>query len=83
MTHVMRAADRRRAASIISSSSSMFSAGGLVGWTMNTSDPRMFSSMRTKISPSAKARRGDAVRSTPMQCAISRRARGCRAGEEL
>ena len=31
----------------------MFSAGGFVGWTMNTSLPRTFSSMRTKISPSA------------------------------
>ena len=31
----------------------MFSAGALVGCTMKTSLPRTFSSMRTKISPSA------------------------------
>ncbi len=33
----------------------MFSAGGGVGWMMKTSRPRAFSSIRTKISPSAKS----------------------------
>ena len=32
----------------------MFSPGGLVGCTTKTSAPRMFSSMRTNTSPSAK-----------------------------
>src|SRR5262249_43258279 len=32
------------------------SAGGLVGWIMNTSRPRTFSSILTKISPSANRR---------------------------
>ena len=49
----MRAAEARRAASISSSNSSMFSAGGFVDCTTKMSAPRMFSSIRTKISPSA------------------------------
>ena len=32
----------------------MLSDGVLVGWTINTSAPRTFSSRRTKTSPSAK-----------------------------
>ncbi len=51
---MIRSADARLAASISKSSSMMLSAGGTVGWTMNTSRPRTFSSIRTKISPSAK-----------------------------
>jgi hypothetical protein len=34
----------------------MFSAGGFVGWMMKTSRPRTFSSILTKISPSANRR---------------------------
>ena len=41
-------------ASSSSSSSSMFSAGGMVGWTMKTSVPRMFSWILIWISPSEK-----------------------------
>jgi hypothetical protein len=52
-TAVIRAALARLAASMRRSSSRMFSAGGPVGWTMNTSCPRTFSSILTKISPSA------------------------------
>src|SRR5439155_725146 len=55
-TAVVRAALARRAASIRNSSSIQFSAGGLVGWMMKTSRPRTFSSILTKISPSAKRR---------------------------
>src|SRR5687768_3179371 len=39
-----------------SSSSIMFSAGAFVGWTMKTSRPRAFLSIRTNSSPSAKLR---------------------------
>ena len=42
-----------------------FSAGGFVGCTMKTSAPRTFSSMRTKISPSAKRVSVTFARSTP------------------
>src|SRR5690349_2498972 len=67
----MRAALARRAASISSSSSIRFSAGGLVGWMMKTSRPRTFSSILTKISPSAKRRIVTAHNGWPKCCAIS------------
>jgi hypothetical protein len=47
------------------------SAGGFVGWTMNRSIPRMFSSTRTKISPSAKRVQVSLHSSTPRQRATS------------
>ncbi len=47
------------------------SAGGLVGCTINTSAPRTFSSMRTKISPSANREIVMRVRSTPKHREIS------------
>ena len=53
-TAVTRAADALLAASMSSRSSMMLSAGATVGWTMKTSRPRAFRSMRTKISLSAK-----------------------------
>jgi hypothetical protein len=68
---VTRAAEARRAASMSSSSSTTFSAGGLVGCTMNTSAPRTFSSMRTKISPSANRVTFARVSSIPSERAIS------------
>src|SRR5512145_2803067 len=71
MTQVTRAADARFAASIRSNSSMMFSAGGLVGWTINTSAPRTFSSIRTKISPSANRVSVILHSSTPRCLAIS------------
>jgi len=49
----------------------MLSAGAFVGWTMKRSDPRMFSSIRTKISPSAKRDVVTLHRSRPSQLAIS------------
>ena len=49
----------------------MLSAGGLVDCTMNTSLPRTFSSMRTKISPSAKRDTVTLQRSTPSWREIS------------
>src|SRR2546428_257711 len=67
----MRAALARRAASIRNSSSRWFSAGGLVGWIMNTSRPRTFSSILTKISPSAKRRIVTAHSGCPKCSAIS------------
>src|SRR5205809_296888 len=70
-TAVVRAALARRAASIRNSSSIQFSAGGLVGWMMNTSRPRTFSSILTKISPSAKWRIVTAHSGCPRCCAIS------------
>src|SRR5262245_656624 len=71
MTQVTRAADARLAASIRSRSSMMFSAGGLVGWTIKTSAPRTFSSIRTKISPSANRVSVILHNSTPRCLAIS------------
>src|SRR5436309_1575300 len=67
----MRAALARRAASIRNSSSRWFSAGGLVGWMMNTSRPRTFSSILTKISPSANRRIVTAHSGCPKCWAIS------------
>src|SRR5687768_18317437 len=71
MTQVTRAADARLAASIRSSSSMMFSAGGFVGWTIKASAPRTFSSIRTKISPSANRVSVILHSSTPRCLAIS------------
>ena len=52
----MRAALARRMASTMTSSSiRLWFTGGQVGWTMNTSRPRMFSLMRTLVSPSGNA----------------------------
>src|SRR5439155_1482278 len=65
------AALARRAASIRNNSSRWFSAGGLVGWMMNTSRPRTFSSILTKISPSAKRRIVTAHSGCPKCSAIS------------
>src|SRR5580700_6822533 len=48
----MRFADARRQASVIINNSIKFSAGGLVGCTMNTSRPRTFSINSTLTSPS-------------------------------
>src|SRR5881628_1922440 len=70
-TAVIRAALARRAASIRNNSSRWFSAGGLVGWMMNTSRPRTFSSILTKISPSAKRRIVTAHSGCPNCSAIS------------
>src|SRR5213595_337904 len=70
-TAVIRAALARRAASIRNSSSIKFSAGGFVGWMMKTSRPRTFSSILTKISPSAKRRIVTAQSGCPRFCAIS------------
>jgi hypothetical protein len=67
----MRAELARRAASIMSSSSMMFSAGAFVGCTMKTSFPRTFSSIRTKISPSANRVQVIRQRSMPSCRAIS------------
>ena len=52
ITAVVREADARRTASIMMKSSMMFSAGGNVGWKMNTSWPRMFVLILTEISAS-------------------------------
>jgi len=53
ITAVMREADDRRNASIITHSSTRFSSTGAhVGWTMNTSVPRMFSSIWNETSVS-------------------------------
>ena len=53
----MRRAEDRRAASIMISNSIRWSLAGYeVDWTMNTSSPRTFSWISTKISMSAKRR---------------------------
>ena len=49
-----RRAEARRTASIMISSSMTFVAGGNVGWKTKMSEPRMFSLILTKVSPSAK-----------------------------
>ena len=54
---MIRRADARRSASMqISSSIRLSLAGKLVDWTTNTSSPRTFSWISTKISMSAKRR---------------------------
>ncbi len=53
----MRRAEARRSASVMISNSIKWSLAGYdVDWTMNTSDPRTFSWISTKISMSAKRR---------------------------
>ena len=61
----MRRAEERRAASIMIKSSIRWSfAGNEVDWTTNTSSPRTFSWISTKISMSAKRRTEQRVRGT-------------------
>src|SRR6185295_16628554 len=55
MTAVIRSADERRnASSMMSNSIKCSSVGGHVGWTINTSPPRTFSSIWKLNSPSEK-----------------------------
>ena len=49
----------------------VLSAGGCIGWIMKTSRPRAFSSMRTKISPSANRFSVTSASFSPMAAAIS------------
>jgi hypothetical protein len=74
-TAVTRRADARRQASSMTRSDIMFSAGGIVGCTTNTSSPRMFSSILTWISPSSKLpdRRLPTRRPTARRCAAPAR----------
>jgi hypothetical protein len=74
---VIRAADDRRNASIMISISMMCSSTGAhVGWTMNTSVPRMFSSIWNETSVSGKRRRRHWPIGNPRWCAISRASSG-------
>src|SRR6188768_3615098 len=76
----MRRAEARRSASVMISNSIRWSlAGNDVDWMMNTSEPRTFSWIWTKISMSAKRRTTALVSGRRSQLAIS----CARAGLEL
>src|SRR6267378_5287185 len=80
MTAVIRRADARRSASVMISNSIRWSLAGYdVDWMMNTSEPRTFSWISTKISMSAKRRTMALVSGRWSQLAIS----CARAGLEL
>ena len=77
----MRAADERRNASIMTVSSTRWSltvpdSVAHVGWTTNTSVPRMFSSIWNEISESGNRRSRACPGDTPRKSAISRASAG-------
>src|ERR1700754_3169767 len=72
MTAVMRRPDARRSASMMISNSIRWSlAGNEVDWITNTSEPRTFSWISTKISMSAKRRTTALVIGTPRCLAMA------------
>src|SRR6185312_15048111 len=80
MTAVMRRAEERRSASVMIRSSIRWSlAGNEVDWITNTSEPRTFSWISTKISMSEKRRTTALVIGTSRWLAIA----AARAGLEL